>query len=88
MRTAALAAALCAAAVLPGERLGLAVPVIAALVLATCLPAARRSAAAAACTILAVALAAQAALLDASWISLRPERWPRSPQAGRGSSRS
>lgn len=68
MRAAALAAALLAAAVLPGERLGLALPVIAALVLGTCVPAARRSAAAATCALLALALAAQAALLDAGWV--------------------
>ena len=68
MRALALAAALFGAAVLPGARLGVAVPLIAALVLGTCLPAATRSAAAAACLVLALALAAQAALLDAGWV--------------------
>ena len=68
MRGAALAAALIAAAVLPGERPGLAVPLVAVRVLATCLPAIRRSALSLACAVLALALAAQAALLDAGWV--------------------
>lgn len=68
MRAAAAAAALLAAATLPGERPGIAVPLVAALVLATCLPAVRRSTASAASAVLALALAMQAALLDAGWI--------------------
>ena len=68
MRAAALAAATLAAAVLPGEPLGVAVPMIAALVLAACLPAIRRSRFAAACAAAALALAAQAVLVDAAWL--------------------
>src|SRR6186997_950015 len=68
MRGCAVAAALLAAATLPGERLGLAVPVVAALVLAAAGAALRVSALRVVLSVLALALAAQAALLDAAWV--------------------
>lgn len=68
MRGLALAAALTAAALLPGERLGLAVPVVAALMLAAAGVGLRVSALRLTFGVLALALAAQAALLDAAWV--------------------
>lgn len=68
MRGFALAAALTAAAFLPGNRLGVAVPVVAALMLAAAGVALRVSALRLALGLLALALAAQAALLDATWV--------------------
>ena len=68
MRSFALAAALVAAALLPGERLGVAVPVVAALMLAAAGIELRFSPLRLVLGLLACALAAQAALLDAGWI--------------------
>jgi hypothetical protein len=68
VRWAALAAATLAAAVLPGEPLGAAVPVVALLVLSTCLAAVRRDRFAAGCVVVSLALAAQASLLEAGWV--------------------
>lgn len=68
MRAFALAAALVAAAALPGERLGIAVPVVAALMLGAVGTALRVSTLRLSFAVLAVALATQAALLDATWV--------------------
>ena len=68
MRGFALAAALVAAAYLPGERLGVAVPAVAALMLLAAAPALRVSPLRIALGLLALALAAQAAVLDAAWV--------------------
>ena len=68
MRSFSLAAALVAAAFLPGERLGVAVPVVAALMLLTAGAGLRVSLLRLALGLLALALAAQAALLDAGWV--------------------
>lgn len=68
MRGFALAAALLAAAVLPGERLGLAVPVVAALMLLAAAAGIRLTPLRLTLGLLACALAAQAALLDATWV--------------------
>lgn len=68
MRGFALAAALAASAFLPGERLGIAVPLVAALLLAAAGVAFRVSPLRLLLGGLALALAAQAALLDASWV--------------------
>lgn len=68
VRWAAVAAALVAAAVLPGEPPGAAVPLVALLMLSACLAAARRDRFAACCVAVSLALAAQAALLDAPWV--------------------
>ena len=68
MRVFAITAALAAGALLPGQPLGAAVPVVAALMLATTVRGARVSRLRLALGLLAVALAAQAALLDAGWI--------------------
>ena len=68
MRGFALAAALVGAAFLPGERLGVAVPVVAALMLAAAAAGLRISLLRLTLGLLACALAAQAALLDADWV--------------------
>ena len=68
MRGFALAAALIGAAFLPGERLGVAVPVVAALMLAAAAAGLRLSLLRLTLGLLACALAAQAALLDAAWV--------------------
>ncbi len=68
MRGFALAAAFVAAVFLPGERLGIAVPVVAGLLLATAAATIRASALRLVLAGLALALAAQAALLDATWV--------------------
>lgn len=68
MRGFALAAALVASAFLPGERLGIAVPVVAALLLAASGVAFRVSPLRLLLGGLSLALAAQAALLDATWV--------------------
>lgn len=68
MRSLALAAALTAAVFLPGARLGLAVPVVGGLMLAAASVALRASGVRIALGVLALSLAAQAALLDASWV--------------------
>ena len=68
MRNFALAAALVAAAFLPGERLGVAVPVVAALMLLAAAAGLRVSALRLVLGLLALALAAQAAVLDAGWV--------------------
>jgi len=68
MRGFAVAAALFAGAFLPGERLGIAVPVVAALLLAAAGAAFRVSPLRLVLGALALALAAQAALLDAPWV--------------------
>ena len=68
MRGFALTAALVASALLPGERLGIAVPVVAALLLAAAGVAFRVSPLRLLLGGLALALAAQAALLDATWV--------------------
>ena len=68
MRNFALAAALVASAFLPGERLGVAVPVVAALMLLAAAAGLRVSALRLVLGLLALALAAQAAVLDAGWV--------------------
>lgn len=68
MRSFALAAGLVAASLLPGERLGVAVLVVAALMLLAAGAGLRVSPLRLAFGLLALALAAQAALLDASWV--------------------
>ena len=68
MRSFALAAALVAAALVPGERLGVAVPVVAALMLLAAREAARVSLLRLVFGALAFILAAQAAVLDAGWV--------------------
>jgi Domain of unknown function (DUF4153) len=68
MRWLALAAALAAAALLPGERLGLGVVLVAGLVVAAAAAARRPSRSAFAFGALALALASFAALLDAGWV--------------------
>lgn len=68
MRVFAAAAALIAATSLPGQRLGLAVPIVAALMLAAAGAAFRVSPLRLVLGVLALALAAQAALLDATWV--------------------
>jgi hypothetical protein len=68
MRWAALAAAILAAAVVPGERLGLGVVLVALLVLSASLAVVQRDRSAAGCVGVSLALAAQAALLDAGWV--------------------
>ena len=68
MRGFALAAALVAAAFLPGERLGLAVPIVAALMVLAARAGLRVSLLRLVFGLLACALAAQAALLDAGWV--------------------
>ena len=68
MRNFALAAALVAAAFLPGERLGVAVPVVAALMLIAAAAGLRVSPLRLVLGLLALALAAQAAVLDAGWV--------------------
>jgi hypothetical protein len=68
VRSFALAAALVAAALVPGERLGVAVPVVAALMLLAAREAARVSLLRLVFGALAFILAAQAAVLDAGWV--------------------
>ena len=68
MRSFALAAALVAAALVPGERLGVAVPVVAALILLAAGESVRVSRLRVLFGALAFILAAQAAVLDASWV--------------------
>ena len=68
MRGFALAAALVAAALVPGERLGVAVPAVAALMLLAAREAARVSLLRLVFGALAFVLAAQAAVLDAGWV--------------------
>lgn len=68
MRAAALAAALVAAALLPGEPLGIGVAIVAVLVAATAATAARRSADAVIFGASALALAALPAVIDATWV--------------------
>jgi hypothetical protein len=68
VRIFALAAALVAASFLPGERLGVAVLVVAALMLLAAAAGLRVSRLRLAFGLLAFALAAQAALLDAGWV--------------------
>ena len=68
MRSFALAAALVAAASLPGERLGVAVPMVAALMLLGAGAGVRVSPLRLVLGLLALVLAAQAALLDAGWV--------------------
>ena len=68
MRWLALAAALTAAALLPGERLGLGVVLVAVLVCAAVAAARRPSPSALAFGALAVVLASFAAVLDAAWV--------------------
>jgi hypothetical protein len=68
MRGLALAAALVASTFIPGQRLGIAVPVVAALLLASAGVALRVSPLRLVLGGLALALAAQAALLDATWV--------------------
>jgi hypothetical protein len=68
VRGFALAAALAAAAFLPGERMGVAVPLVAALMLAAAGDGLRASPLRLALGALACALAVQAALLDADWV--------------------
>jgi hypothetical protein len=68
VRSFALAAALVAASFLPGERLGVAVLVVAALMLLAAGAGLRVSPVRLAFGLLALALAAQAAVLDASWV--------------------
>jgi hypothetical protein len=69
MRSFALAAALVAGSFLPGERLGVAVLVVAALMLLAAGAGLRASRLRLAFGLLALALAAQAALLDAAWVA-------------------
>ena len=68
MRVAALAAALLAAAVLPGAPLGVGVPIVAALVAVAAATSTRPSADAVAAGAGALALAAIPAVLDAGWV--------------------
>jgi hypothetical protein len=68
MRWLALAAAVTAAALLPGERLGLGVVLVAVLVAAAVAAARRPSPSALAFGALAVVLASFAAVLDAAWV--------------------
>jgi hypothetical protein len=68
VRSFALAAAIVAAAFLPGERLGVAVPVVAALMLLAAGAGLRVSPLRLVLGLLALALAAQAAVLDAGWV--------------------
>jgi Domain of unknown function (DUF4153) len=68
VRSFALAAAFVAAAFLPGERLGIAVVVVAGLMLLTAGAGLRLSPLRLTFALLALGLAAQAALLDAGWV--------------------
>jgi hypothetical protein len=68
VRNFALAAALVAATFLPGERLGVAVPIVAALMLLAAAAGLRVSPLRLVLGLLALALAAQAAVLDAGWV--------------------
>jgi hypothetical protein len=68
VRGFALAAAFVAAAFLPGQRLGVAVPAVAALMLLAASAAFRVSALRVVLGVLSLALAAQASLLDATWV--------------------
>ena len=68
MRVVAVAAALVAASSLPDGRLGIAVPLVAALMLTAAGAALRVSVLRLILAVLALALAAQAALLDATWV--------------------
>jgi hypothetical protein len=68
MRAAALAAAMCASVLLPGEPLGIGVVLVAALVAATAATAARPGFDALVFGTLALALASLPAVLDAGWV--------------------